>query len=336
MKTFIALVLLSATALAAQIAGTRIPLRGHLVVPGVMDVNHIEVRLINQSGVVVARAYTNSDGEFELNGGVGTFFVESSLEGFETIHERVEVINNAGGSAAIVTLAFTRNISVGAAPDPDSIDRTKWPKKVLDEYDKALQDSEKGNAAKAKERLEAVIKQAPDFYNAHNALGEVYQALKNTVEADREYRKARELNPKSTKPLVNLGSLYIQFAEQRISDGPAALQPLVEAAAAFLQEAVRINPQSAAGYALLGTLAYRTGNLQVAEEDLTHALRLNPHLGSAMLTLANVYTRQQKWDNTVKILDAYLEDNPKASNKEQIQQARARAVQSMQTVPGQR
>jgi Flp pilus assembly protein TadD len=328
---FIALLMFSTAGFAFPQAGARIPLRGHLVVPGVTNLENIEIRLVNQSGVVVSRAYTNSQGDFELTGYIGTFSVESTLDGFAPIRERVDVINNSGGGAAIMSLAFTRTERVGPPMmDADSIDRTQWTKEVLDEYDKALEDNRKGNTAKAEARLESVIRKAPDFYSAHNALGTLYQQEKRFADAEREYRQARELNPRSAQPLVNLGSLYLQSAEARAAQGPAVVNPLQEAAVVFLQEAVRMDAQSAPAYALLGTLAYRNGNLAAAEEDLTRALRLDPHLSSALLTLANVYSRSQKWENALSALDTYLEDNPKAPNRVQIQQARARVVESMQ------
>ena len=328
----IAVLMFSSSGFAFSQAGARIPLRGHLVVPGATDLNNIEIRLVNQSGVVVSRVYTNSQGDFELIGYIGTFSVESTLDGFAPIRERVDVISNSGGGAAIMSLAFTRSERIGSSTvDPDAIDRTRWAKDVLDEYDKALEDSRKGNTAKAATRLEGIVRKAPDFYSAHNALGTLYQQEKRLADAEREYRRARELNPRSAQPLINLGSVYIQSADARSAEGSAVTRPLQEAAVVFLQEAVRLNPQSAPAYALLGTLAYRNGNLTAAEEDLTRALRLDPHLGSALLTLANVYTRGQKWEYALSALDTYLADNPTASNREQILEARARVVQNRQT-----
>ena len=144
-RLLIVLFVFSNTAFALPQAGTRINMRGHLVVPGINSIDQIEIRLVSQAGVIVSRAYTNSQGDFELIGYIGTYFVESTLTGFEPIRERVDIINVASGGAAVMSLAFARTISVNRpGVDPDMIDQNKWPKAVLDEYERALDDRRRG------------------------------------------------------------------------------------------------------------------------------------------------------------------------------------------------
>ena len=45
-------------------------------------------------------------------------------------------------------------------------------------------------------------------------------------------------------------------------------------------------------------------------------------MGTAELVLANVYIKQQKWAQALDYLDAYLRDNPKAADRNQVSQTR--------------
>src|SRR5207244_1589210 len=71
----------------------------------------------------------------------------------------------------------------------------KYPKRVLQEYERAVEYNRRGDPARAAERYEAVVKLAPDFYYGHNSLGIVYQKMDRYRDAEREYNLARKLNP---------------------------------------------------------------------------------------------------------------------------------------------
>jgi tetratricopeptide (TPR) repeat protein len=167
------------------------------------------------------------------------------------------------------------------------------------------------------------VKAAPDFHQAHNALGTFYQKAGKIQDAEKEYNTAQRLEPHSVEPLVNLGSLYIQIAEQAQAkrDTPTFGAALDEAVRA-LNLAIRVDPESAKAYYFLGTTYYTGGQFMKAEEHLIHALQLEKGMGSAELVLANVYIKQQKWPQALDYLDAYLRDNPRAADRNQVSQTR--------------
>ena len=92
------------------------------------------------------------------------------------------------------------SLSPTAAPSDDIVDVAelgrKYPKKAVQDYEKAREELRKGNDAKAVELLVGVVKLAPDFYSAHNTLGTLYQKDGRFRDAETEYRRARELNPR--------------------------------------------------------------------------------------------------------------------------------------------
>jgi hypothetical protein len=51
-------------------------------------------------------------------------------------------------------------------------------------------------------------------------------------------------------------------------------------------------------------------------------LQLEKGMGTAELVLANVYIKQQKWAQALGYLDAYLRENPKAADRDQVSQTR--------------
>src|SRR5436190_20451750 len=102
------------------------------------------------------------------------------------------------------------------AADPDIVDvsqmKENFPKKAVQNYEKALDERQKGRLESAVKLLEDAILLAPTFFHAHNNLGIVYEALKRFGDAEREFKRSHEISAKSDRPLVNLGGLYIQEA----------------------------------------------------------------------------------------------------------------------------
>ncbi len=67
---------------------------------------------------------------------------------------------------------------------------------------------------KAEDVFRELVKIAPNHVDAHNTLGYVLSEKKRYIEAEREYEKALETNPKFYSALHNLGELYYELYKQ--------------------------------------------------------------------------------------------------------------------------
>jgi tetratricopeptide (TPR) repeat protein len=197
-------------------------------------------------------------------------------------------------------------------------------------FEKAIEEKAKGRTENAVKLLEEAIQLAPNFFHAHNNLGLLYQSMQRLADAERQFQRSRQLNVKADGPLINLGSLYIEQSNLQKTDKEARGK-LLDQALDALEEAVKLNPRSAVAYLLLGQANYRSDFLEEAEAAFKKARGLDPHLGAAQLMLANVYMRNQKWQDVIDTLDTYLKDNPKASDRASVEQTRARIVKNLET-----
>jgi len=314
-------------------------LRGKIVIPDRHDYDRrIEVKLQKSSQQVIQTAYTDASGNFEFRGlGPGSYYVVVNVEGYEPVNQLVEVFSSFGSSNITILLNRpaiefrTKPTGIDAA-DPDVVDvaqmKENFPKKAVQNYDKAIQEKEKGKFESAVKLLEEAVKIAPTFFHAHNNLGIIYQSLKRYEDAEKEYRISNQLNSKTDRPLTNLGSLYIE---------QAGLQKTAETKGGFLdkaldalEEAVKLNPRSAVGYFLLGQANYRSNFMEEAEVAFKKAQSIDAKLAPAHLMLANVYVKLEKWQDAMQILDAYLKENPKAADRASVEQMRERIAQAMQ------
>jgi len=217
-------------------------------------------------------------------------------------------------------------------PNDDVVDVTelsrKYPKKAVQDYEKAREELRKGNSAKAIELFAGVVKLAPDFYAAHNSLGTLYQKASRFRDAENEYKLARELNPRAPEPLVNLGSLYIDEAAARAAEGTEVVGKILDNALDILEESLKIK-RTAMGYYFLGTAYYRSKFDEEAETNLKLSVEMDSRLAAGQLMLANLYMRQRKWREAVERLDKYLADNPNAADRPQIESTRAKIAERM-------
>jgi Flp pilus assembly protein TadD len=310
-------------------------IRGKLLTASGSDANQrIEVRLEKSTAQVIQTAYTDSAGGFEFRGlAPGSYYISVTLDGYEPIHQQVDVFNSFGNAGVTIFLnksAGDRSRLTGLdAEDPDVIDvsqmKENLPKKAVQDYEKALDEKKKGKLESALKLLEEAIRLAPNFYRAHNNLGIIYQSLKRYPDAEKEYKRSRELNAKSERPLVNLGSLYIEQADLQKDNADSAGQILDQALDA-LEAAVKMNPRSAPAYYLLGSANYRSSFLEEAEAAFKKAHDLDQNLSRVHLLLANIYVRQHKWQDVIDSIDAYLKENPKAADRAAVEDMRAKIV----------
>jgi len=205
----------------------------------------------------------------------------------------------------------------------------KYPRKAVDDFQKAVESKRKGDMAKATELLEGVVKLAPNFSDAHSVLGTLYQGMDRYRDAEKQYNLARNLSPLAVAPLLNLAVLYLQEAEANEKEGPFVTGVMFDDSLHVLQDASRLDPRNPRIYYLLGILFYRTHSYRYAEVSFNEALAIDARFVATRLALANVYIRQQKWKDALDQFDKYLAENPQAADREQVEAIRAKVIQQL-------
>lgn len=188
----------------------------------------LRVRLESFARAIVGEAFTDGAGNFTFGGvPAGTYYVRATADGFQEVSERVDVPST--GSLVIFMNVETRLPAAGSDSRYGgsyivNVRELAVPKEAIREYEKALKDMEKGNAATATERLEQAIRIAPDFFEAHVALAKQYRAAGRIGDAETHWTKAAEIRGHDAGPLVELGRLYMERG-----DASAALSVLERA-----------------------------------------------------------------------------------------------------------
>ena len=180
-----------------------------------------------------------------------------SLRASAFVISMVLLMTGSAGAQAEKRPLFLDNRS---SEDPSVIDITEidkqYSKAALQEYEKGLDDARKGDRQGALLHLEAAIRIEPSFFNAHNSLAILYHRMKQYPDAEREYREAQKLNPRSAAPLVNIGSVYIEQALESPAGDSTASRVLLNEALESLNEAVKIQPASSVAEHLIGVVYY--------------------------------------------------------------------------------
>jgi Tfp pilus assembly protein PilF len=332
----VGLLLISLAGLATPAAAQRVAtadngtgggaINGQIIVPVPGFWDYIEVVLEYETGIPVAYAHTDSSGNYTFNNlQPGRYFVLVELSGFDKVRERIDL--TPGELMPPLRIYLVPDGEKAASAEM----RRKYPKKAVDEYEKGQDELRKGDLAKSLQRLNNAIKEAPMFFEAHLLLGTVNYKLKKMVDAETSYQKARELDPKSTQAMLNLGQLYIETAQASAERDPAAAAKVFNAAYDLLSQAVKADAKSSTAAFLLGIASYRSNRNDEAETNLKRALELDKRNGQAQVMLANVYIRKKNWEGALASLDAYLKDHAKAPDVRPIQETRAKIADMMKT-----
>lgn len=319
----------------------QIGVRGRVIAPGADFDRYHEVLQLDESRLV-AVGYTGATGEYKISPAQapGYYYIVVRIDGFKEYRERVHIF---GCDAAFdhfvfmepeeevippVILDFTGEVN--EIVDVAELKKA-FPAKVVAEFEHARQDRLRGERDRARTRLEKLVQEYPDFYDARNALGSVYLEMKRFRDAEAQYNKARELRRNSAAPLVSLGSLYVQEAEATITPEPGVaavvmiagdLNLILDDALDVLREAIKIKPDASFAYYLMGIAYIQGAGYVPAEVNLRKALEIEPRLRWARLALGNLYVRQGKWSEAMKEFDAYLSDYGKVSNRSEVQEIR--------------
>jgi tetratricopeptide (TPR) repeat protein len=293
-----------------------------------------EVRLVQNVEQPIQTQVVDNLGRFRFTGLFrGTYYLLVTVHGFQDVRQRVDV-----GSVDVlvnIILEFEEERIVKPPTDfsgeeADVIDvsdlKGSHSAQVVETLKTAEEDFQNGDYLRALTPLEALVTESPDLYSGHRLLGMVYQRLGRFRDAESAYRTAADLRQTSAAPWINLGSLYLQEAEANASKGSAVVRGILNESLGSLNTAVRLNPNAAFAYYLLGVTYYRASFYEEAEGHLKRSIGLASDLLDARLALANVYIRIQEWSNAIAQLDAYLAGNPKAEMRKQAEDTRAKIV----------
>ena len=96
---------------------------------------------------------------------------------------------------------------------------------------------------------------------------------------------------------------YVSYAEMLLTS-PDAMQQHAPAKD-LLEKALKLSPQSAQAYYLLGQIALQEGQLKEAEEYLLHSLASDPDRSKTHFALSRVYRRMERADQAAKEFSLY-------------------------------
>ena len=272
----------------------------------------MDVSLEVDDGQEVARTVTGANGDFRFDRlRYGRYFVVVEGEKFWNLRERVTIDQGAFDN---IRVSFTLKARPGmdspaaSTVSVDALRRPPPPKEAQKEYEKAVEEQQKGQTRKAIEHLQKALKIAPDYYEACLQLGIEQHRAGRLEDAVRLFERAVELNDQSIPARHALGKIY--FAKQEF-----------QKSADMLVELTKIGVSDPEIYTLIGATFYRLNAFDRAEEHLLRAVALSPETtGPAHLQLFNVYMRSNRLPSALEQLETYLKRFPDAADRGVIEQ----------------
>jgi tetratricopeptide (TPR) repeat protein len=236
------------------------------------------------------RAEVASDGTFDLRGldpGVYNVVV-LTLSGTVLQEQTLDIA--ALASPLVIELAGTK----GGRPPSGPVSVTQlWhppPKRAMQMAARAMHLADAGQHAKAAAELEKSLQIAPEFADAHNALGVQYVALGRHEDALAQFQAAVRIAPGMSLAHSNLALALWKLGR------PADAESSVRHAAA-------LDPANLRAHLILGTLL--AGQAQHREEAVRELRLAVPEASSALRMLAGLYARAGEFEKAQEAWQEY-------------------------------
>ena len=153
-----------------------------------------------------------------------------------------------------------------------------------------------GDYERALEKLQKAQKSDPDYAQIYNALGVLYQEIGEYEDAEKYYHQGLELNPKSSEILNNYGRFLCQI--ERYQEAEKTFIKATENPLYTKPEIVFSNA---------GTCLLRQNNVKKAEIYFRKALKLQPKVANALISMSRISYGDQKYLSARAYLQRYLE-----------------------------
>jgi Tfp pilus assembly protein PilF len=278
--------------------------------------SQFEIRLLTDMEREVGAVVKHTQERFLFSGlERGLYYIVANVSGHKPVRHRVEFVGNDREASVSIVLE-PEPIVVTKATGVTSVSRMARPGAVLKELEAANKKLAEGSIEEARTRLESIVNEAPDFYDAHRSLAIAYQSERRYRDAEKEYRIAQTLEPALPGPWMGLASNYLEQLEA--GGEPSSEGEAVRGALEAARHAVKADPGVALAHYLLGVAYYRSSLLDEAAGSLSEALQRDCTLGPAHLALVNVYIRLQQWERALAQIDFYIKENPRARNRDEV------------------
>jgi len=255
---------------------------------------------------------TDDYGKFAFQGLVSgdyTVVIDKEKE-YEPYSQQVQVRQFRGFPPQLYNLNIRLEFKgrVEAKPGVLSADLANVPRRALEFYNKALEQSQAGKNKDAIEQLKQAISEYPSFMLAFNELGVQYLRLGELEKAEQSLRSALKLKPDGFEPLMNHGIALVRLNR-------------FDEAEPELRAALKQKDQSAVGHFYLGRALAYLQRYDEAEKELNTAIQLGgDEMKEAHRYLAGIYNARGDKKRAISELETYLKLAPNSKDADHLRQ----------------
>ncbi|MFH0344571.1 MAG: type IV pilus biogenesis/stability protein PilW [Chromatiales bacterium] len=186
----------------------------------------------------------------------------------------------------------------GCATSTPKTEESESTRKRADNYVQlGIEYAKQGDYNTAVAKLQKALEIDPDFADAHHVIAMVYNRTGDKEEGERYFKRALELDPKDPQTLNDYGSFLCAEGKHQAAD---------DLFARALANPLYATPAIARANA--GVCAARAQNYPQAEKYLRAALSDNPKLPTALLEMADISFRLNRYLPARGYLQRYLEN----------------------------
>jgi tetratricopeptide (TPR) repeat protein len=254
-------VLLSAPQRAAYVVEGNLALES-----GLIDESFL-VRLDDLAGRTIDQVYASVAGSFRFRDiQAGKYYVRVNHKEFKDAWLLIDVPSGSEGLIIFISredsFASKHDDVLGSKHKVD-VRQLSVPKPAVREYQRALKDKQRGNAASALQRLENATRLAPNFAEAYTQLGKIHLDNNDLEQALRALEHAAQSDAKSVEAAFHRGSTLYKMTRFQ------------EAEAVFLQ-AQDLDPKQPQIRLMLANVFVKRQKLREALSQLDAYLEENP------------------------------------------------------------
>ena len=144
----------------------------------------------------------------------------------------------------------------------------------------------KGDLITAREAIEKALEKNPGYSEAYNLRGVINFQEKKIDEAIFDYQKSVDLKPSNYLGQLNLAAAFMEKNAWKDAVNP-------------IEKAIKIAPDSSAGYLQRGIIRAALHQIDLSKEDFKTSIKLNPKEINAFYNRGNLYFQEDKLDSAI-------------------------------------